>query len=194
MPCAMGGKRELSTRAAPREESAGGCPLLPCPVPKGGCAVPPGWVCWWGGTMARHHGHSTMGTAPQAWHNAHGTTGMALWARYHGHSTMSTAPKAQHHGHGTMRTAPRAQHRGHGTMGTAPRAQHHEQGQEQAPSSRRSSLYVTAGAKPRGAGQPIFIRNARRRYETSSFSSKNGRQRRAGLLQEAEAERIPTCL
>lgn len=151
----MGGKRELSTRAAPREESAGGCPLLPCPVPKGGCAVPPGWVCWWGGTMARHHGHGTMGTAPQAWHNEHGTMGMAPRAWHCGHSTTGTAPWAWHHGHGTVGMVPWVQHHEHGTKGTAPRARHNEHGTTGTAPWARHNGHGTTGTAPRarpGAG------------------------------------------
>lgn len=67
-------------------------------------------------------------------------------------------------------------------------------GRDEALASRQSSIYVTAGERQRGAGQPIFIRNARRRYETSSFGSKAERRRsRAPRRRRSRGERAGGC-
>lgn len=119
MPCTMGGKRELSTRAAPREKSAGGARCRHALRPEGAARCHEGG-CAGGGAPW----HGTTGTAPWAWHNEHGTTGTAPRARHRGHGTMRMAPRAWHCGHGTTSTAPQAWHNGHSTVGTAPWARH----------------------------------------------------------------------
>lgn len=86
------------------------------------------WKRW-----ARHHEHSTMGTAPWTRHLEHGT--WALRAQHHGnygHSSLDTAPRApwtQHLEHGTTGTEPwalQARHHGrygHSTVAMAPQNQ-----------------------------------------------------------------------
>lgn len=155
---------------------------------------------------AQHLEHGTMARTPWAWNHGHyrhsttGTAPYALWEQHRGHGTAEpvrseNTTKITHPNHQlvtTVRTnphhsAPRAQHRRHSPMGTAPQAQHHGHGQNTAPSSQQGSIYVTEGEKPRGAGQPIFIRNVQRRYETRSLGSENKRQERAALLREHRA-------
>lgn len=82
--------------------------------------------------------------------------------------------------------------REHGTVVPPPAAC--GTGQDEALASRQSSIYVTAGEKQRGAGQPIFIRNARRRYETRSFGSEAERRRsRAPCRRRSRGERAGGC-